>query len=225
MLKRRITPFFIIVFLLYIFCNPFRIFLESPFTVLKYSFFDVCNYFYKYKNIPNKSFIRVYVGLFGQGKTLSAVHDVISFYNQYNNKIVFDNRQNKFVTQRVFILSNVNLHGVPYRKFTSMQQLINISKWRHIDDISKGYRTITIVLGDEFSCCMNSRSFRENLSPLSLNAILCSRHSLIDRFYLTSQRFGHMDALLRQVSTEVVECKKIWRYQKNIYFDEEASNT
>lgn len=209
----------VVVLVLSAFCNPFRLFVSMPVSIISYAVKDLWHYFTRYRNIPKKSFIRVYVGLFGQGKTLSAVHDVIEFYNEYNDKMVYDDRQNKFVKQRVFILSNVNLVGVPYRKFTSMQQLINISRWRHIDDKAKGFRTITVVLGDEFSVQMNSRSFRDNLSPLALNAILCSRHAIIDRFYLTSQRFSHMDALLRQVSSEVVECTKIWRYQKNVYYD------
>lgn len=87
------------------------------------------------------------------------------------------------------------------------------------------------MVGDEFSVQMNSRNFNgggktasgkvieKNISPLFLNALLTSRHALIHGFYLTSQRFGHMDALLRQVSSYVIECKKMWRIQKNTYYD------
>lgn len=66
---------------------------------------------------------------------------------------------------------------------------------------------------------MNSRSFKTNIDPLFLNALLTSRHALVHGFFLTSQRFEHMDALLRQVTTYVIECKKIWRIQKNDYYD------
>lgn len=205
--------------ILYTFFLPFQVFVNQPITVIKYAIMDMWFYKIRYHNIPHDSFIRVYVGLFGHGKTLSAVHDVVEFYKEYNDKIVYDDRQKRYVRQRVFIISNVNLKGVPYRKFRSMQQLCNIAKWRHVDDKAKGYRTITVVLGDEFSVQMNSRAFRNNFSGTSLNALLCSRHALIDRFYLTAQRFQQMDALLRQVSTEVVECRKTWRYQRNTYFD------
>ena len=62
----------------------------------------------RYKHIPKQSKLIVYTGLFGQGKTLSMVHDVIVFYNTYNNKIVYDDRFNEFVKQKVLVISNVN---------------------------------------------------------------------------------------------------------------------
>lgn len=161
----------------------------------------------------------MYVGLFGQGKTLSAVHDAIQFYKKYNDKKVFDDRINEFVIQKVFVLSNVDIKDIPYRKFHSMQQIINISKWRHITDRKKKVRTITIIVGDEFSVCCNSRQFASNFSPLTLSAILCSRHALIHGFFLTAQRYGQVDALLRQVTNYVIECKKVWRIQKHTWYD------
>lgn len=144
---------FIIIFVvvLYVYSVGFRLFLEKPLRFSSYVPKDLFYYFTRYKNIPKKPFINVYVGLFGSGKTLSAVHDAVAFYNEYNNKRVYDDRQHKFVTQKVFILSNVHLIGVPYRKFSSLQQLVNIGRWRHNTDKKKGQRTITIVIGDEFS--------------------------------------------------------------------------
>ena len=45
----------------------------------------------------------------------------------------------------------------------------------------------------------------------------------------TAQRFGHVDALLRQVTSYVVECDKLWRFQRQDFFDawdlENASST
>ena len=207
-----------------------RLFVKQPFTFIWNIPIDLFNYLYKYRNIPNKPFINVYCGLFGSGKTLSAVHDAMAFYDRYNNKKVYDDRQKKFVTQKVEILSNVDLKLVPYVKFTSLQQIVDIAKYRHMTDKELEVRTVTIILGDEFSVQMNSRNFaggksnngkqvEKNIDPLFLNALLTSRHALIHGFYLTSQRFEHMDALLRQVSTNVIECKKIWRIQKNTYYD------
>lgn len=117
------------------------------------------------------------------------------------------------------MLSNVDLKDIPYKKLRSLQQLVEISKYRHILDACKNKRTITVVLLDEASTQLNSRSFKTNFSPTTLNMLLCSRHALIHGFYLTSQRFGHMDALMRQVSQNVIECKKTWRVVKNTYFD------
>lgn len=220
----------LLLFVLYFKSIHFNIAIHNIPKILHYSFPDVFRYLFRYKNIPNKPFINMYIGLFGQGKTLSAVHDCVEFYYTYNDKKVYDDRIGKFVTQKVFILSNVSLVGVPYRKFTSLQQIVNIARWRHITDKKKNQRTITVVIGDEFSVQMNSRNFQggktssgkvieKNISPLFLNALLTSRHALIHGFFLTSQRFGHVDALLRQVTTNVIECKKVWRLQGLIYYD------
>lgn len=209
----------IIVVVIYVFCVPFRIFIENPIFTVIYAVKDIFYYFTRYKNIPKKCYFRVYTGLFGQGKTLSAVRDVISFYNQFNDKKVYDDRLNEYVTQKVFILSNVDLKGVPYRKWHSLQQVVNIARWRHHTDKKRRERTVTVCLGDEFSVNMNSRQFSKNLSPTALNSFLCSRHALIQGFFLTSQRFGQMDALLRQVTQEVVDCKKYWRFCVNKVYD------
>ena len=213
---------FALVVILYVYSLTFRLIVSNPFNFFKYLPKDVFNYFSRYKDIPKKPFINVYCGLFGSGKTLSAVHDAVSFYYEYNDKKVYDDRIKEYVTQKVFILSNVDLKGVPYRRFTSLQQIVNIGRWRHYTDKKKKIRTITIVVGDEFSVQMNSRNFsgpNKNIDAFFLNALLTSRHALIHGFYLTSQRFEHMDALLRQVSTNVIECKKVWRIQKNTYYD------
>lgn len=221
---------FIICVILYLYSLTFRLLIEKPLDFIVNVPKDLYFYFKRYKNIPKKPFINVYVGLFGQGKTLSAVKDVIDFYHAYNDKIVYDDRVKKYVKQKVLVLSNVDLVGIKYRKFTSLQQIVWIARTRHKTDKRQGVRTITVVLGDEFSVQMNCRSYREskdskgnkiqaNIDPLFLNALLTSRHSLVHGFYLTSQRFEHMDALLRQVSTNVIVCEKHWRIQKQSFYD------
>ena len=64
-----------------------------------------------------------YVGLFGKGKTLSAVHKVVQIYKRYDGKPVWDRDRKKFVTQRVKVLSNVALQ-IPYEDFVSLQPSI-----------------------------------------------------------------------------------------------------
>ncbi len=78
--------------------------------------------------------------------------------------------------------------------------------------------TVTLVLGDEFSVQMNSRSFKSNIDPLFLNTLLTCRHHHITLVY-DAQRFSHVDALLRQVTGYVVECRKTWRFQLHYYYD------
>jgi len=215
------TYFFIILivcFLIYITSFYFRLIIDNPINLLKYIIIDSSHYF-RYKWIPKKPFINVYVGLFGQGKTLSAVHDALDFYHTYNNRKVYDDRFNRWTTQKVFILSNVDLKNVKYRKLKSLDQLNKIAKWRHITDLKHNVRTITIVILDEASTQLNSRNFKSNFSTQTLGTLLTSRHALIHGFYLTSQRFSHCDALLRQVSNNVIQCSKKWRLQKLTYYD------
>ena len=65
---------------------------------------------------------------------------------------------------------------------------------------------------------MNSRGFKTNIDPMFLNTILTCRHYYISLLY-TAQRFGHVDALLRQVTSYVCECDKLWRFQRLNFFD------
>ena len=65
---------------------------------------------------------------------------------------------------------------------------------------------------------MNSRNFKPNIDPLFLNTILTCRHYYISLYY-PAQRFGHVDGLLRQVTSYVIECSKLWRFQRLSLFD------
>lgn len=168
-----------------------------------------------------------YTGLFGKGKTLSAVHRVVSAYETYNGKTVWCRRRKQFVTQRVQVISNVAL-SIPYEDFVSLEQVVLAAERKQAYDDEHDTLTVTLVLGDEFSVQMNSRSFKTNIDPLLLNTILTCRHHYISLYY-TAQRFGHVDALLRQVTSYVVECDKLWRFQRYATFDawdlENATNT
>lgn len=161
--------------------------------------------------------LAAYTGLFGRGKTLSAVHKVVSFYHRYDGKQVWCPRRKKFVTQRIKVISNVSL-SIPYEDFISLEQIVLAAERNEPYDDEHGTLTVTLVLGDEFSVQMNSRNFKNNIDPLLLNTILTCRHSYISLFY-TAQRFGHVDALLRQVTNNVMECNKLWRFQRLALYD------
>lgn len=161
--------------------------------------------------------IVAFCGLFGKGKTLSAVYEVTYLYKKYNNKRVYDKYRKRWVLQRVVVYSNVDL-SIPYRKFTGMQQMVDVAAQREEMDSICGTLTISLFLGDEFSVQMNSREFKHNMNPLLLNTILTCRHHYISLYY-TAQRFGHVDALLRQVTSYVVDCDKVWRYVRNYHYD------
>lgn len=153
----------------------------------------------------------IYCGYFGSGKTLSLVHKVVGLYNRYNDKPVWCNRRKKFVTQKIVLLSNVDL-AVPYDKLDSLAQVVKMSKVAPALDDENDTLTVTIVAMDELSVQMNSRSFKDNFNAYFLNTLLCCRHYHIS-FYGSAQRFQHVDKLLRDVTHTVIQCKKLWRFQ------------
>lgn len=177
-------------------------------------------YFYiKHKefNLCGTGELVAYTGLFGKGKTLSVVHRVVSDYEQYNGKLVWCPRRKKLVTQRVKVISNVAI-SIPYEDFKSLKQIVAAAKMNEAYDDEHDTLTVTLVLGDEFSVQMNSRNFKSNIDPLFLNTLLTCRHYHISLFY-TAQRFGHVDALLRQVTSYVCDCDKLWRFQRLNFYD------
>lgn len=203
---------------LVIVCIPLQLFLFNFPKALYYLSIDLYHYFKykKYDYAPIGS-IDCYAGLFGKGKTLSAVHYVTNYYKRYNNKQIYDEFSNSWVTQYVQVLSNVVL-SIPYKDFKSLSQIVDLSET--VMDFNKEHscRLVTIVLGDEFSQQLNSRNFKSNLDSASLGALLQMRHFNMSLVY-TSQRFSFTDVLLRSVTSNVIECKKLWRLQCHNYYD------
>jgi hypothetical protein len=156
-----------------------------------------------YNNCP----VGVIVGLtalFGKGKTLTSVHIIANYYNRYQNKIVWCRRRKKFVRQKIRILSNVKFTDIEYEPLTSLQQIVDAASITNDIDDALGTLTVTLVLIDEASAQLNSRKFKDNINPLLLNSILTCRHHNIAIYY-TAQRSGHVDALMRQVTSYYVE--------------------
>lgn len=198
-----------------------------PIGSVRYAVTDIFYYFrYNKRNLYPTGELVAYVGLFGKGKTLSAVHRVVTAYNKYDGRPVWCRRRRKMVTQRIKVISNVSL-SVPYEDFVSLEQIVVDAERKNAYDDANDTLTITLVLGDEFSVQMNSRNFKKNIDPLFLNTLLTCRHYYISLFY-TAQRFGQVDALLRQVTSYVVNCNKMLRLQSNDIYDawelENASN-
>lgn len=189
-----------------------------PIKLLKNAAVDLWRYIKRkeYNRYPTGELV-AYTGLFGKGKTLSAVHRVVTAYNRYNDKPVWCPRRQKIVTQRVKVISNVHLN-IPYEDFKNLAQVVFAAENNRAYDDEHDTLTITLVLGDEFSVQMNSRNFKTNIDPLFLNTILTCRHYYISLYY-TAQRFGHVDALLRQVTSLVYECDKLWRFQRLKKYD------
>ena len=184
-----------------------------------YSIKDTYLYFkYKKYRLQKTGQIVGFIGLFGKGKTLSAVHHVCSIYRAKNGLQVYCPRRKKWVIQRIHIVSNVHLVGIPYEHLASLEQVVlSTDTVRDEDDVNDTL-TVTLVLIDEAGSELNSRAFRHNIDPLLLNSILTCRHWNISIFY-TAQRFGHVDALMRQVTSYVLSCEKVWRFQFQKEYD------
>lgn len=209
-------------------CPKIRCAATHPVSTVRYGVIDLYHYIrHNAANLYHTGELVAYVGLFGKGKTLSAVHRVVTAYRKYDGKPVWCPRRQKMVTQRIKIISNVSL-SVPYENFVSLEQIVLDAERKNEYDDAHDTLTITLVLGDEFSVQMNSRNFKKNIDPLFLNTLLTCRHYYISLYY-TAQRFMQVDALLRQVTSAVVDCDKTWRFQGNNVYDawelENATNT
>lgn len=196
----------------------FRLVVRHPIKTVVYGISDAIDYFVKrrWNECPTGQLI-AYTALFGRGKTLSVVHYVLGMYNKYNNKMVYCRERKRFVTQKIHIISNVELN-VPFEQFISLEQIVRVAEQFRKIDMENDTLTCTLVLGDEFSVQMNSREFKKNIDPLFLNTLLTCRHHHISLIY-DAQRFNHVDALLRQVTSYVVECKKVWRFMVQFQYD------
>lgn len=162
--------------------------------------------------------LNIYCGYFGSGKTLSLVHKVTTLYHHYNGLTVWDSERKKFVTQRILILSNVDLLSVPYVPLESLAQVVSAADVNKEYDLKYNTLTCTVVCMDELSVQMNSREFAKNIDAYFLNTLMCCRHYHIS-FYGSAQRFAHVDKLMRDVTLNVVQCRKLWRFQLNTYYD------
>lgn len=195
-----------------------RIIVMHPFDVFIYAFKD-CYKWLRYCRWREGKMgqLIAFVGLFGKGKTLSAVHYIVSKYKKYNNRLVYDFNRQKWVTQVVHVISNVEL-SIPYEHFSGLVQVVQAAQQYKQMDEENDTLTLIYILGDEFSVQLNSRKFKDNIDPLFLNTLLTCRHHHISLIY-TSQRFNHVDALLRQVTSFVVSCNKTWRFMVHKQYD------
>ena len=197
----------------------FRCIILHPYSTVKYAVIDLYNYFkHKEYNRCESGFIDCYCGLFGQGKTLSAVRRVTNDYIRYNNRLLWVN--GKFERVKINILSNVELESVPYTKLTSMQQIVDWTNYA-----PEHRNEFCLVLIDEASAILNSRDFKNNLDFFSINALVTCRHYNLG-LVLTSQRFLLIDKLCREVCQQVIQCNKFWRIITHSLYDAfELENT
>lgn len=197
----------------------FRLAVLHPVQFIKYLFVDPVLYFkhHQYDKFE-AGMLNCYFAHFGGGKTLSVVHYIRILYNQYHNKRIYDRQRKKWVTQKMLILSNVDLKGIPYEPLASLSQVV-MCAWRNKEiDEQMDTRTCVIVLLDEASSELNSRNFKSNIDANFLNTLITSRHFNMSLYY-TSQKFKLVDALLRSVTQRCIWCDKRWRFMVQHFYD------
>ena len=213
--------YIVLAVLVFLFCSSplFRCAIFHAVSMFKYLGKDsITRVKYKKDNDFKSGSLNIYCGYFGSGKTLSLVHKVTSIYHQYNGLTVWCPERKKFVTQRILILSNVDLLSVPYVPLESLAQVVAASDANKVYDQQYNTLTCTIVCMDELSVQMNSREFAKNIDAYFLNTLMCCRHYHVT-FFGSAQRFAHVDKLMRDVTMNVVQCRKLWRFQLNTYYD------
>ncbi len=211
-------------FIFFFIVSPiFRCIVFHPFATISYALIDPILYITRKKrnNAPFGD-VRSYVAQssvsFGCGKTLSAVRVATALYNRYNNKKVWCSERKKFVTQRIYILSNVTLKKVPYDPLISLQQFVDRVNAFYEQDKLHDTLTVTYLLIDEAGSQFNSRQFKSNFDALFIKTLLTSRHFRAS-IILTSQRQSMIDALMRQITNVVIACKKVWRFEVLYFYD------
>lgn len=196
-----------------------RLIVLHPFKTVYYGARDLYFYFkHKQYNEYTAGVLNCYCAHFGGGKTLSIVHYVTLLFKRYNNKKVWDRGRKKFVLQKIHIISNVDLKSCPYEPLQSLSQVVACAYNNKKIDDEEDTRTVVIVLLDEASVQLNSRSFKTNIDPIFLNTLLTSRHYHISFLY-SSQKFKLTDALMRSVTQNCINCKKIWRFMVQSVYD------
>lgn len=156
---------------------------------LRFAPIDLYRYF-KYREWRNWGGfgLRIYVGMFGTGKSLSAVRYVRANARKYGLNVI----------------SNIVLKDIPYTPLVNYKQIIDAPP-------------NTIILIDEVSTVFNARSWKDFNINLLFQLLQCRKNR--KQLVCTAQRFGHVDKLLRDITAEVIVCRKNWRVCRNYAYD------
>lgn len=203
----------IILLMLFVFIPTLRCIALHPFKSIYYAIKDIYKYIHycRWREYRKYGTLTLFNGLFGAGKTLSSVVYARRVYKKYNGKKVYDFVEKKWKTQYINIVTNVHIEDIPYMKLNSLSDIMTITQYN--DGVS-----VWLIAIDEMSTQVNSREYKTNFSTDLLNVLLTCRHYRM-QIIGSSQRFAHVDALVRQVTQNAIECKKFWRVVEWQIFD------
>lgn len=214
---------FFVALILSIWIVPIRLTIFHPILTLKYFCIDFYRFlkFKLWRNYKTGLFnaYDAYFGcVFGSGKTLSGLHQVVNDYKKYNDLLVFDIHRKKWVTQKIHILTNITLNSLPYEKLVNLGQIVSCCERFQKMDIKNDTLTCILVFIDEAQNQLHCRSFKDNLSPMMLKSLTECRHYNMSVIY-DCPRFSQVDLLLRQCTSLNIKNRKIWRWQCQKVFD------
>lgn len=194
--------------LLVVFVPVVRFVLTHLDKIVYYAPQDIYDYIVhkRYNECPY-GYIRIFNGYFGSGKSLSCTAAVIDLYRHYNGLEVYNDDMGIFLKQKVTIISNLRLVGVPYIPFTSEQQFIHY-------EVAPS--EVVIFLIDEIGTVWNNRDFK-NFNPDVFQNIVQSRHRKMC-IYGTLPMLVGTDVNIRRYTQEVIFCRKTWRILKHVYY-------
>lgn len=186
-------------FVFLIIISPFlRMLLKNMHLVSVYSIIDLIDYI-RYKRWSEWDLygIDMYVGMFGTGKTLSMTHRAQEIYNTFGDRLRF--------------ISNYDLKDIPYIPLVNFNQLLDLG-----DEEDLKYEG-TVVLIDEISSLLSHRNFSN--FPLELLSMLLQQRKRGIFILCSSQRYFMVDKLWRSITTNVIVCKKYWRFEHCLVYD------
>lgn len=214
--------------------------INLPF-VIWYIFKDTFMYI---KNKGWKQFkkygIKVFVGMFGHGKTLSCSYYAHKYYKKYGDDLLF--------------IANFKLKDMPYTPLVSFEQLVEVQELRQDIEVTKGqiellekrieygailedeelaeleslkfsleqklkdfpYKGVVVCIS-EIELLLNNRKYAD--FPIELLHTLCQQRKFKMYCMVDAQRFGMIDIAFRRISTWVDDCHKFWRFQCNKVYD------
>lgn len=202
------TLIYIIIALTLLICGFTRCFIFNIPRAIWYFFRDIITYIYKKGWKKFKAYgIDMFVGMFGHGKTLCMTRRARKLYKKFGDSIRF--------------ISNYKLIGIPYTPLINFNQLVELGEEE--DSPYQG----TVVLIDEIEDVLSHRNYAS--FPLALLHTLTQQRKKHVYIMCTAQRFFMVDKLFRAITTHVIDCNKLWRFQHMSYYDawdyENAMNT
>lgn len=184
----------------------FRVFITHIPATIVHALNDIFDYFrfQKWKNWQEKySGIFCFVGMFGRGKTLSMTKYAVDIYNKY-----------KKYGKTVRIVSNYEIKSVPYIPLVNFEQIVELG---NLAVEGKDECVGTIVCIDEIEMLFSHRKFAS--FPIEVLSSVCQSRKAHIMMLTSAQRWKMQDAAIRDITYYAINCKKIWRFQLNYWFD------